>query len=231
MQNHKSLLDRKAAAGFTLPVILVVVSALLILAVGVLLLIGIERNTARSFVDRQRAELAAKSGLEDVRGIFTQEAANDDFLVIQSTLAPLPAAPTNTRQLAPELFLARGGPTSGEFRYIPLFSAISSQKNTPGLILPAVETLVGTATAGYKDFETLPYLDKARAAWLPVLDDKSKMVARYAYWVEDLQSRVDATTAGNTKDTGSAHQRYGWKAATGLPNSAKFPAPGLNAFN
>ncbi len=229
MQNHKSNLARKAAAGFTLPVILVVVSALLILAVGVLLLIGIERNTARSFVDRQRAELAAKSGLEDVRGIFTQEAANDDFLVIQSTLAP-PAAPaTNTRQLAPELFLARGVPASGEFRYVPLFSAISSQKNTPTLSLPVVEPLVGTTAAGYKDFETLPYLDKARAAWLPVVDDKDRMVARYAYWVEDLQSRVDAGTAGNTKDTGGAHLRYGWKAATGLPNSAKFPAPGLNA--
>ena len=219
MQNHKSLLDRKAAAGFTLPVILVVVSALLILAVGVLLLIGIERNTARSFVDRQRAELAAKSGLEDVRGIFTQEAANDDFLVIQSTLAA-PIVPG--KEPAPGLFLARGEAKGStlSFNYTPLFSTQTGKSVLPtsALELAKIEPLVGTTAGGYVDFETLPYQDKARAAWLPVFDSKNEMVARYAYSVEDLQSRVDATIAGNKNGTTDSHARSGWP----------FPAPGLN---
>ena len=65
-----------------MPSILVVVAALLILAVGILLVVSIERSTARSFVERQRATLAARAGLEEVKGTLGLEAANDDFLVL-----------------------------------------------------------------------------------------------------------------------------------------------------
>jgi len=221
-------------AGFTLPAILVVVGALLILAVGVLLIVGIERNTARSFVDRQRAELAAKAGLEDIRGIFTSEAANDDFVVLQSTLADPISTATPPPDRAPQLFLARGKVESGKvaYRYVPLFSTISSVSGeTSTLTLPPVDDkLVGASATSYIDFQTLPYLDKARASWLPVLDEKSnnKMVGRYAYWVEDLQSRVDAGTAGNTKGGAGEHLRYGWTEKDASA-TARFPAPGLNA--
>lgn len=209
--------------GFTLPAILVVVGALLILAVGVLLVVGIERSTARSFVDRQRAELAAAAGLENIRGILSQEAANDDFLVIQGALAkPI----VEGRELAPQLFIARGN-ASG-FRYAPLFSSnVSASAPNPVLAAPAVEPLVGASDKEYKEFETLPYQDRVRAAWLPVQDEKNRLVGRYAFWVEDLQSRVDAGTAGNIKDNGS-HKRYGWKAGDSSA-TARFPAPGLNA--
>ncbi|MEI7929351.1 MAG: hypothetical protein WCH40_12430, partial [Verrucomicrobiales bacterium] len=73
---------------------------------------------------------------------------------------------------------------------------------------------------------TLPYYDKSRLAWIPLTDKKGQLIARYAFWVEDLQSRVDARTAGNIKDAG-AHNRYGWKLAD-TSNYPKFPAPGLN---
>jgi type II secretory pathway pseudopilin PulG len=210
-------------AGFTLPAILVVVGALLILAVGVLLVVGIERSTARSFVERQRAELAAAAGLENIRGILSQEAANDDFLVIQGALA---APIDQDRQPAPQLFIARG--SKDGFRYTPLFSSAKAAPATnPTLAPPPVEPLVGTSDKEYKEFQTLPYQDRVRAGWLPVQDEKSRLVGRYAFWVEDLQSRVDATTAGNTKDAG-AHKRYGWKVGDNSP-TARFPAPGLNA--
>jgi NitT/TauT family transport system substrate-binding protein len=74
MKHRKSAPLHAVAAGFTLPAILVVVGAVLILAVGILIVAGIERSTARSFVDRQRAELAARTALEDIRGIFTTQA-------------------------------------------------------------------------------------------------------------------------------------------------------------
>ncbi len=230
-------------AGFTLPAILVIVGALLVLAVGVLLIVGIERNTARSFVDRQRAELAAKAGLEDVRGIFTSDAANDDFVIIQSMLkTPVTPAPAPLRQAAPQLFLARGKAATTAnsppaYRYTPLFSTLAKPETpdkkpkvpeTSGLALPEIEPLLGTDPKTFIDFETLPYQDKVRASWLPVLDSNNRMVARYAYWVEDLQSRVDAGTAGNTKGSGGEHLRYGWKAGD-TSKFALFPAPGLNA--
>ncbi|OYV03639.1 MAG: hypothetical protein CFE26_21110, partial [Verrucomicrobiales bacterium VVV1] len=60
-------------AGFTLPAVLVIASALLLLAIGLLLIVGIERKTARSYLDRQRAELTARAGLEDVAAVLRTE--------------------------------------------------------------------------------------------------------------------------------------------------------------
>jgi hypothetical protein len=223
----KSLPRRKTAAGFALPAILVVVGALLILAVGILLVVGIERKTARSFSDRQRAALAARAGLEDVKGILNLEATNDDFLVIQSTLA----SPITTGfQSAPNLFLARGkmdpaDNTKFSYRYVPLFSTLSYPASNALLKAPVVEPLLTNGSAStpadqYKEFTTLPYNDKVRASWLPVKDEKGRMVARYAYWVEDLQGRLDPMLVGNLAGTSPAN--------THVREPYPFPAPGLN---
>jgi type II secretory pathway pseudopilin PulG len=204
--------------GFTLPAVLVIIGALLILAVGVLLVVTIERDTARSFVDRQRAELAARAGLEELRGILTAEVANDDFVVLQSTLAT-PITPA--ADPAPHLFIGRGKQTvtNGvfDFRYIPLFSTTTRPADAP-FAVPAIESLVSADPNARMDFTTLPYHDKVRVAWIPVRDDKDRIVARYAYWVEDLQSRLDPAIVGNTKGPGGTHARVAWP----------FPAPGLN---
>jgi hypothetical protein len=207
-----------SSPGFTLPAVLVVVGALLILAVGILLVASIERSTARSFVDRERAELAARAGLEDLRGILTTETANDEFLVIRSQAAtPIDASdPAKERQRAPFLFLSRGK-SDGTFRHVPLFSTTQIPSET-SLIAPAVEPLVGSDETKRIDFTTLPFQDKVRAAWLPVEDEKGRVVARYAYWVEDLQGRLDPTLAGNEDGTGGIHVRTRWP----------FPAAGIN---
>jgi hypothetical protein len=198
--------------------VLVVVAALLILAVGVLLVVGIERDTARSFVDRQRAELAARAGLEDIRGILTAETANDDFVVLQST----PAAPiTPGSEPAPHLFVGRATNEAGsqvfKYRYIPLFSTTTRPPDAP-IAAPDVEPLLGNDSNQQIGFTALPYHDTVRAVWLPVQDEDGRTVARYAYWVEDLQSRVDPAIAGNDKGPGGTHARAAWP----------FPAPGLN---
>lgn len=216
--------------GFTLPAILVVVGALLILAVGVLLVTSIERNTSRAFSDRERANLAARAGLEDVKGIFAKEASNDDFIILQGQE---PKASTATKDPAPYLYLARGsgGGDNVGYRYVPLFSAETiPQPLAAGspFKAPDAKDLIGTRT---KDLGALPWYDPAKISWINIPDAKGRIVSRYAYWVEDLQSRVDAGTAGNTKDTGGAHKRYGWKTGDMAKSerTAKFPAPGLNA--
>ena len=198
-----------------LPAVLVVVGALLILAVGALLVASIERSTARSFVDRKRAELAAAAGLEEVRGIMHREMANDDYLIIQSSLGE---AITPGRESAAQLFLARGeaGVDGYDYRYVPLFSSLE-QPPIAKMKAPEVESLLGSGADNYIDFITLPYTDKVRAAWLPVRDEDGQIVARYAYWVEDLQGKIDAGRAGNTKQS-KQHVRAEWP----------FPAPGLN---
>lgn len=208
--------SRAHASGFTLVVVLVVAAALLIAAISSLAVSGIERGTSRASIDQQRAELAARAGLEELRGIFGKEASNDDFLILQSSLID-PIAPN--REPAPHLFLARGKatPNGFNFRYIPLFSTHSMPEETP-LAAPAIESLVTTNANQHIDFTTLPYLDKARAAWLYLKNDQNRPIARYAYWVEDLQGKIDAGSAGNDNGPAKSHQRAAWP----------FPAPGLN---
>ena len=217
---------RQPVAGFTLPAILVVVGALLILAVGALLMVGIERSTSRSFVDRQRADLAARAGLEEVKGILSREAANDDFLIVQGQK---PKAAEATKNPAPYLYLARGsgGGNQVSYRFVPLFSASTippASEAGSQIKIPDEEDLISGAT---KEVSTLPWYDSAKVSWIQVLNRDDKVVSRYAYWVEDLQSRIDAGTAGNTKEAKS-HKHYGWQAGD-TSKFAKFPAPGLNA--
>jgi type II secretory pathway pseudopilin PulG len=221
MQPSKSSQNSGWAAGFTLPAILVVVGALLILAVGLLLVVGIERSTARSYVDRQRAELVAGAAIENVRGVLELEAANDDFLVLPSALAA-PAPITAGRDLAPKLFIARGKASSSgvSYRYVPLFSNnFTAVPETALLEPPVVEPLLGTVPQNAIEFQALPHQDKVRAAWLPVQDDKDRLIGRYAFWVEDLQSKVDPAVAGNANGPGGSHLRSAWP----------FPAPGLSS--
>ncbi len=206
------------ATGFALPAVLVVVGSLLVLSVGVLLVANVERDTARSFVDRQRAELAASAGLEEIRSLLSAETANDDFVLLQSTLAtPL----TEGSDPAPHLFIARGiAQTSDEplkHRYIPLFSTLTRPTDAP-LAAPKIEPLFGENSDPSIDFTALPYHDKVRAAWLPVRDETGSTIARYAYWIEDLQSRVDPAIAGNDNSPTGTHRRAAWP----------FPAPGMN---
>jgi hypothetical protein len=217
MRIDPSTSQRPAASGFTLPAILVVVGALLILAVGILLVAGIERGTARSFADRQRAELAASAGLEEIRSILTKEAANDDFLVIQSTLG---SSTTSGRQSAQHYFIVRGKAAEGSYsyRYVPLFSTRRRPEDQSQLAAPVMEPLFGADANGWIDFTTLPYTDKVRAAWLPIKDEKDRTVARYAYWVEDLQGKLDPALVGNLGGPDLTHARA----------SHPFPAPGLN---
>ncbi len=205
-------------AGFVLPAVLAIVSALLILAVGALLVVGTERSTSRSYVDHQRADLAARAGLEAVNGILTHEAANDTFTILQTTFRQ-PIKPGH--EPAPFLFLARGNIAADNgftFRHVPLFSALVAPADASRLSPPAIEPLVGTQPAAYAELHTLPYLDLVRIAWVPICNSKNQAVARYAYWVEDLQGKIDPNTAGNTEGPNGTHVDSKWP----------FPAPGLN---
>lgn len=207
-----------AAPGFTLPAVLIITAALLILAVGILLVAGIERRTARSYVDFQRADLAARAGLEEVRAILDLEAANDDFLIFQSALA---SPVTQGRESPPYLFIARGNAQGSDHTYHtkPLFSTTGeSPAGASALIAPAVEPLIGDDDGATVEMTTLPYQDLIRTAWVPLEDDAERMVGRYAFWVEDLQSRLDPSATGNETGDGGTHAR------TGYP----FPAAGLN---
>ena len=52
---------------------------------------------------------------------------------------------------------------------------------------PDPAPLVGDEDAA-AEIDPLPWQQGAKVAWIPVKDREGKTVARYAYWVEDLQA-------------------------------------------
>ena len=204
-------------AGFALPVVLIVTGALFILALAALWLAGTERGTARAFADRTRAELAAHAGLDEIRTVLTAETANDDYAVISSTSGtPADSGPVP----ASFLFLARGR-ADGKgyaFRYVPLFGASRLPPESSQLAPPEVAPLIDTAGDPAAEFITLPYQEKVRVAWHVVRDEQNRPVARFAWWVEDMQGKLDPAAVGNLSGDGLSHARAVWP----------FPAPGLN---
>jgi hypothetical protein len=210
---------RAMAAGFTLPAVLVVVGALLVLAVGILMVSGIERSTARSFVDRQRADLAARAGLEDVRGILNHEASNDDFLIVQHTAESIK---DSKKDPASYLYIARGsdGEKSPEYRYVPLFSTETSPESGGPLKTPEPTSLVG---ADPRELTTLPWQDPSKVAWIYLKNPQGKNISRYAYWVEDLQGKIDGRIVGNVEGEGGIHARNKFPDPPAKPLSDKLP--------
>lgn len=194
--------------GFTLAVVLVVMAAIVLLAVGVLTVVGIERKTARAYIDSKRAEWIARAGMEDVRAMLGEQTANDDFLV----LSQLGEGDEGSLREAPEyLFLARGRDVADgvDYELYPLFSSGSNSRAVDSLSgLPEISDWVDESSAARLD--TLPWKDEPQVAWMPVEDEDGRVVGRYGFWVEDLQARLDGTLAGGD-------ERVEWP----------FPAPGV----
>lgn len=201
----KSTDIRASRPGFTLPAILIMVAALFLLVVGLLAMSVGERRVTRRGVDRERAALAARAGLAEVEAILEKETSNDDFLAVRA-------------KSTPHVFLVRPE-VSGEdfsFHYRPLFSAKESPSDQTLLTAPDVDP--GEEKISLKT----PGNDPVEVAWLPVEDREGRSIARYAFWVEDLQGRVDAKSAGNSKGSGGAHARPAWPFPASLnPSPSK----------
>jgi hypothetical protein len=205
------------SSGFALPVVLIVSAALLILAIGALCLSSTARESSHAFVDLQRAELAAATGLSDVKDILVKGAANDDFAIIQSTRSDeiVPGA-----QSTPYLSLVRGSMKQQKinYHYSPLFSSKHNLEDNDKLTTPELKRLISENNPTIQ-YVTLPNFDQVEVAWIPIRNEKGEVVSRYAFWVEDLQSRLDPLNVSNQKGKKTSHAREKWP----------FPAAGVNA--
>ena len=217
-RHHPSFFPHNGRKGFALPAVLIIVVGMLILAVALLLVTGIERSTARSYVDFERAGLAVRAGFEELQDVLIEDAMNDDFVVLGAQREqPL----NNNRLPASYLFIARSDEEEAEggVRYEPLFSYFRQPSPDSQFMSPSVESSIDDAPGGFIDFTTLPYQEPVRAAWMYLTDESGRRVARYAYWVEDMQGRLDASKAGNEEGDGGTHARAAYP----------FPAPGVFA--
>jgi len=209
MKNSKSSTQHRRATGFVTPAVMMIIAVLLILGIGALALVSNERKTSRSHLDALRAELAVNAGLETVRSIFQNQALNDDFLVIPSK----PVEPSATGQPVPDhLFLVRGKKEDDafSFHYVPLFSDSGEPLSTSQLTSPDLDSRLPTGSEGRTEIPTHRYFDAAPVAWKTIEDDESRAISRYAYFVEDLQGRLDPSLAGNQAGPEGTHARSKW---------------------
>ncbi|MFC7338498.1 hypothetical protein ACFQY0_14985 [Haloferula chungangensis] len=205
-------LRKNRSEGFTLAAVLVVMAAMLLMAVGVLAVVGIERKTARSYVDSKRAEWVARAGMEDVRGILREQSANDDYLIV----AQKGEERIENREPLELLYLARGegGGDAVKYQLFPLYSAEQDSVTVEdfGDSFDALD-LIGSEPA---NFEVRERSDDAWVSWIPVLDEDQRTVGRYAFWVEDLQGKLSGQLdLGDEPD--EEDRRVEWP----------FPAPGV----
>lgn len=222
--------------GFTLPAVLIVACALLLLAVGMLAVVGVERKTARSFVDRQRAEMAARAALEEVKGKLILETANDDYFIIHGEAKK--AEEDSAKEPAPYLYIARGSVTdptgsadhsTASYRHIPLFShagALDGELPLKGPEGDALDDLLGDDLT---ELKTLPWQQPSKVAWMPMYDNEGQLIARYAYWVEDLQGKINAKLIADRPDGSPTPREQSSDGASTITAINRHPAPGTNA--
>lgn len=198
--SHKHLPCKRQRA-FTLPMTLMAVAGMMILLVGLLTMLSLERKTARSYSDATRADLAIESGLADAIATLSPIASRDDTLVFRLDHPTMPRITATTTQPQREQFFTFGAQYDTDqksWRLLPFVSGLkelmagtSSVDTTTirnQLMTFQTETLI---TLGPYDYQV------PRGAWVDVPTTNAPYSMRFAWWVEDLSGRIDGSHAGS----------------------------------
>lgn len=255
---------------FALPAVLIISSGVLILLLALMTIVQLERTTSKARVGSYQADLAVESGLEEAKMILAGVTTSDSFAIAS---IPFAAEfdddgdgvissdedgildPDNGERGRPYLYAIQGVFDAGNepaFRLTPLFATHegpgSERVRTdgeltlpedPGLSLQSDNELDNrTAIAG------VPHIQPPVTAWRTIRDREGRPVARYSYWVEDLQGYIDPEyVPGNDRREGHARANEVWDDESiwnadlqGLVADYRdaggeiplWPAPGLN---
>lgn len=195
-------------SGFALPMTILAVVGLFILLIGLIAMLSLERRTARSYSDAARADMALQSGLAEALSSLSEVANRDDSLVFR---LEDPVTPTSTiNNITREQFFTYGAvfnTTSSRWRQIPLFSGQAESESTASTS-PDTSALRSILDAYSKDTatRTLGRLAERdtnipRAKWVELPQATGEYKIRYAWWVEDLNGRIDGRIAGSEPRT------------------------------
>jgi len=194
--------SRNAASGFALPMSIIAMGGMVLLLLGLVTVLTLERKTARSYSDAARAELAVESGFAAALASLMEVAGRDDGLVfrLEDPVAPTVAATERPLGYREQFFTYGAVFEAGTWRGIPLFSGES--ESALGERRIDAEILRSKLTAYAADAKPIGRLtvhdqNIPRARWVdvPSTDPKGYQF-RYAFWVEDLGGRIDGNTAG-----------------------------------
>lgn len=210
MTHRSSPLARRT--GYALPMTLMAIAGLLLLCVGLLIYLQLERKTARSYSDVTRAQLACESGLSDAINTLSHSAVLPGSLVfrLDSTSSGSSSSPpffTFAASYGPSM----DNPKASSWRIRPLFSGLkefdggattpNADKARSLLNGLALENLYST---------TAPDASNPQAAWVNLSSGSDPNQSRYAWWIEDLSGRIDGSQAGaSPRDQGLSTKELG----------------------
>ncbi len=200
----------KKKNGFALPMAIIAISGMLILLVGLLAVLALERKTARSYADATRAELALQSGLADAIATISPVALRDDSLVFR--LEDPDFQTDSTPSIQRRKFFTFGSnydTTRRSWRVIPFFSGVKESQSAlnelgpnPNASRPSGEAISRSLKSANlrlepiaRSAQTLDHLPTA--AWVDLNPSNSAYKTRFAWWVEDLSGRIDGKNAGS----------------------------------
>lgn len=179
--------------GAALVVTLIVCVVLAMVVVALMQTTTLDRSTAQAIANNYRAQLAADSAIAEAKAVIATRTRSDDYVVLQ-------AEAQVGGSTVPIFYI--GEPATKAISYYPLFSGGATQAGLAIDKMPdPTQAFSGTAAQVGSAIEVLPHLSgggsvPVGAAWVDVKDANNKVVARYAYWAEDLGGYLDADLAG-----------------------------------
>lgn len=209
----------KNRPAFTLPVVLIGVSGMLILLVGLLSTLNLERQTARTVSDIYRAELIAESALIEVERVLKDATQGENYLVTRAETEVTIASETRTRE---HYWIGRPSEeatAAGSYDWIPLYSAdLDGDTFATKPLAEMPEELAFPADDESATIPLEPWQLDATAEWQEIkAPDTGEVVGRYAYYIEDMQGRLDASLAGNVATEGGRHDDFYLVGETDAP--------------
>ena len=205
--------SKSTKRGITLPITLLSISALLLLLIGMLTIIGLERKTARSYSDATRAELAVESGLASAIAIISNISCRDDSLIFRMDDPSQPTLASDQRPLGyREQFFTYGAIFENDaWQAIPLFShALTQTLGKRQIDARELNPILSAYAASAQTLKPMNEHDQniPRAQWITLPADPENLTGstyRYAFWIEDLGGRLDGKSlALEKRDQGSS---------------------------
>lgn len=212
-----------ARQGFTLVVTLVILAAVTILVVGLYSIVQRESQTSASYDAVDQADLAIQSGL-DHAGVLLKEALADELGVMFS--APLNPSSDDKGRPREMLVAANFDAANKQWKYQPLASGVAQPPAGDKLAMPAAgfekipstDKEVGASVeeneiAARKLPVPAPWASRVPRFWTEIrlpadqggaapeggeegTEEEEKVVARYSFYIEDLQSKLSLANVG-----------------------------------
>ncbi len=244
--------NRAGLHGFTLVVTLAILAAVTILVVGLFGILTRESQTASAYDGVEQADLAMQAGLEAAGALLKQALADELGVIFAAPLTPALDAHNRPREL---LVAARYDTEKESWQYQPLVSGVAQPPPSDRLRLPASgfekqpgPQVPANKVASYfldplepptieQDARRLPRPSPWLAAkpkfWLEVkwpagenAGDGGLLVGRYAFEVEDVQSRLSLASAGHHDfDPDHDHPLRHWEELTDVTQTQPHHPP------